>query len=566
MALTTAAFTIAGGKLMQASGAVPDADTWAIGSNVSTNGNHAMMSFTNAAWATLAASDDGVVIDATLTVYVATAGTPACAFYLWGSIFETEATPAAADYGKPANTDVPLTNDDYRVKIHEIFASGVAVTLNQAVTIKVPGMLFAGQSHVELEIRPDVVGVPGATEVVTIHSTTTSTTQYRPALSVTYSTKANYVDPEGGASYDLTGSNSYMAIGVETVPGEPVKPNIILEAIDMSMTAVPQKIASPARNRSRIAPSRMAPGRIRVSGGASIVVTPEKMWPLLLTQMKLVSTTDEGTIGGVQVYEHTFEVAQAEDTKTLTVLIRRGNQYEIYTGCRVGNMSFAMPQDEPVTMQFDMFAKACFVYDESSAGGEDLPFILGSTAAEDDDDNSFYTFIHAYLQIDGSEVESSNIRNVSLGLGQNIYEKTGYSRRREVQGHGVGGTSASIDVERYFQNSAELFKAFGHEKWGFPFAGQKNLIQEEYKVLLESPRYNGFGTQIQSVVFNFPRVEFGAVLPDNPRDGFIMITQQGSALKDDGINTNFQIILRNSEPASTFAPLTDYITCLPYRE
>lgn len=567
MALTTGNWTLADGDLLTASSIVSPAATWLIGSNVSTNGNHACLSFTDAAWATLASTNDGVVKDAELFIKVATSGTPSGGFDLWGATFANPATISfATDYGGAENNQVPLTNNAYRVKIHKIIAGGVALTAGQVVSCKIPSMLFAGRSHVMLQIRPDVTGVPVATHAVEIHSPTAVSPSGRPTLTVTYGTKADYLDPESGFRTLHTGSNSFMAIGVEELPGVPVKPNIILDVIDPTMTPVPQQIVSPARNRSRISPSKMSVGRIRVSGGASIVLTPERWFPLLLTQYKLASTTNEGLIDGVQVYEHTFKVGQPEDTKTLTVLLRKGNIYELYTGCRVANLNFSITQDDAVTASFDIFAKAVFIYDEMSAGGDDLPFILGATAAEDSDENSFYTFIHAYVDIDGNTVEAECIRTISLGVGQNVYEKTGLSRRREVQGHYLGGVSASIDVERYFVNEADLFRVMGHEAWGFPLAGKKQLVQQNYEVLLESPRYNDSGTSVQSIRFVMPIVQWAQVTTTNPRDEAIMLTQQGAVLKDDALGTNFRIIVRNSHPASFFDPLTDRVTVIPVRQ
>jgi len=567
MALTTGNWTLADGDLLQAAAIVAPATTWVIGDNTSTNGNHACFSFTDSTWATLASSDDGVVKDAEFFIKIETGNTPSGGFDLWAAKFATPGTIAfATDYGGAENNQVPINNNAYRMKIHKIVTGGVALTTGQVISCKIPSMLFAGQSHVMLQIRPDVTGVPAADHEITIHSPTAATTGDRPRLAVTYGTKTDYLDPASGFRTTKSGAESFMAIGVEANPGVPVKPNIILEAIDPTMTPVPQQVVSPARNRSRISPSKMSPGRIRVSGGASIVITPERWFPLLLTQYKLASTTDEGPIDGVQVYEHTFEVGQPEDTKTLTVLIRKGNVYELYTGCRVANLSFSLTQDDAITAQFDMFAKAVFIYDENAAGGEDLPFLLGATAAEDSDDNSFYTFIHAYVDIDGNTVEAECIQTITLGLGQNVYEKTGFSRKREVQGHYLGGASASIDVNRYFENEADLMRVMGHEAWGFPIAGKKKLIQTDYEIILESPRYNDNGADIQSIRFKLPKVQWAQVTTTNPRDEAIMLTQQGAALKDDSIGTNIQIVVRNSHPASFFDPLTDLVTVIPVRQ
>ncbi|MFN9114638.1 MAG: hypothetical protein ACK5XN_31635, partial [Bacteroidota bacterium] len=104
MALTTVNFSFADSDLMQASGPVAPATTWLIGSNVSTNGNHGLISFTNAGWAALAASEDGAVKTATFYTKTSAGNTPTCDIVVYGARFTTPASIVAGDYGKVANT------------------------------------------------------------------------------------------------------------------------------------------------------------------------------------------------------------------------------------------------------------------------------------------------------------------------------------------------------------------------------------------------------------------------------------------------------------------------------
>lgn len=563
MALTNVNFTIADSDLMQASGPVAPASTWLIGSNVSTNGNHGLLSFTDSGWATLVSGTGGAVRTAIFSVKTSAGNTPTANIVVYGAVFGNPASIATADYGKVANTDLPLSDDDYRVKLGTLFPAGVAVGPDVTSSVRIPSFLFAGQTHVMLQIRPDVVGVPGANDSVTIHSPTAATAGDRPTLAVEYAPIEDIDDPEVGFYTLQTGADSFMAIGLEGSPGVAVKPNLILEVVDMDLQPRPSNIMSPARNRSRVMPSRMATGRVRPMGSASIVLTPGVWYPLLRSQYKLVSSTDEGLISGVQVYEHTFEVAKAKDTLTMTVLTKRGDFYEIYAGTRVANMNWGFSQDEAVQMSFDMMAKSYYMYDENAAGGPNLDYIMAADAQEDDPDNEFFSFINTYATVDGNEKIAEGVRSINLGIGQNVFEKTGFSRRRSVQGHYVGSASASISIESYFESDTALRNALGLARHEYPLAPDRELIYKDWEVRLESPQYHELGQQVQGITIKMPRVIFGDNQVDNPRDAAIMVIQNGAALIDENIGTNIQIVVRCQHPASFFEPSTDLITVLP---
>jgi len=563
MALTTVNFGFADSDLMQASGPVAPATTWLIGSNVSTNGNHGLLSFTDAGWAALAALEDGAVKTATFYTKTSVGNTPTCDIVVYGASFTTPASIVAGDYGKVANTQIAKTDDDYRVKLGVLYPAGVAVGSGVSSDIRIPSFLFSKSSHVMLQIRPDVVGVPGANDAVTIHSPTAASTADRPTLTVEYGTLADIDDPESGFYTLQTGADSFIAFGLEGNPGVAVKPNLILEAVEMDLQPRPSNIMSPARNRSRIMPSRMAVGRVRPMGSATIVVTPGVWFPLLRSQYKLVSTTDEGLISGVQVYEHTFEVAKAKDTLTMTVLMKRGDFYEIYAGTRVANMNWAFAQDDAVQLSFDMMAKSYYMYDENSAGGPSLEYIMASDAQEDDPDNEFFSFINTYATVDGDEKIAECTRTINLGIGQNVYEKTGFSRRRSVQGHYVGAASASISIESYFESDRALRNALGLKVHEYPLAPNRELIYNDWQIKLNSPKYYDLDQQIQGITISMPRVMFGDNTVDNPRDAAIMVIQNGAALIEESTGTNVQVIVRCQHPASFFDPQTELITVLP---
>jgi hypothetical protein len=529
-----------------------------LGGAVGDNGDHAVLRFD-----TSVIPVAETIVDADFRANIQAGVTPTSGFRLWASEFGS-GNPTIADYNKAANNVYEGgATGTLRVELGEVIAAQ-AYILDDEVSLPVPSRFIrqGGSEVSDFEIRPDVAGVPGAGHVATIYGGGELTEVTKIARLTGFSLTDAELRAENTYRFTAVGAESFLALGVETSPGVPVKPNVLLDLLSSTLDGQAENLQSQALSRQRARPRKMAVGREGASGAINIELTPERWGIVLLGMMEKTVTNDLGVIGAppVQTYEHVFQVATTDKIKTFTGVQKNGAFFQVFPGLTIGMIDISAQLDAAITANIDFAGRSEFLYDWDSAGGETAPALLAATAGYDSVDNAFYSFVGGAMEFDASgDVDGRCITSCRISLRQNVNEKRGFTRKRRISGHYVGGFEVEVSFEAYFENEVQLRKYLGVTHTSFPFTAEQDI---QFQAMTFS--FAGtLGVTNQELLINVPKMVYSVVRKPVQSEDAIKLDCTAFGVVDAAKNGNVEITWTNGQAGAFFDPLTDLITILP---
>ena len=492
--------------------------------------------------------DTHSVIDLYLRVKVAANDTLAVPFEVWREQFGASIT--AADYNNGTANNTPASR---RYKVG-VLAPAATYASGTVLSLRLPSDVLhdADNAFTDLTIR--AASTPGADDTLVIHGSSATTPADRPRLNgiaVPLAELDNYRQPAHG-------DDTFVAFGMETTEGVPVKPTVLVSVTEHSLAGFASNIASGAVSRNRSRPIAAAADATGAGGSVMFEITPERWVMLLMGMFKIHSTSGPTTIDGVATYVHTLRVRERYEVPSFTTAYEEGDFIKVQRGTKVGGFDFSSQLGTPMTGSMSLASLEEWHYDKGSAG-DNLEYILGSTAAYDSINNSFATRIRATVSMGNGAVRGAQVPNVSLSLQQSLSLREGHDGKRHPSKVRVGGFSVGASFTMEYTDEALILQQLGIPRNTFPARPQMEVILDS----LEFEVRGILGGNNQKLKFTSPKALVMVAAPSQAADQVGSLQCELMGFNDDSKGGSMEIELTCSHPASFFDPSTDLITVVP---
>lgn len=262
---------------------------------------------------------------------------------------------------------------------------------------------------------------------------------------------------------------------------------------------------------------------------------------------------------------HALKVGAARDLKTLTIVQRKGRVFHnVYHGAMISSLGFSIQPDRPIVGSMEVVARGSSVHDKEAVGGDDAPYVLGSTAAYDSTANGMLTYIGVKVLHDDRET-GDKVQSVDIVLNQSVNERRGTNRKRGPSSLYALGLTCGVSFPLYFENEIQLRKFFGVSHTEFPLDAEQGRQIQFQEVAVRAAGGVGYDedTPEQEVLWLFPKLSYDVVRSPIQGEAGIMLNCSATAHVDEDANTNIWMFIKNEDAASIFSASTDYITVLP---
>lgn len=491
---------------------------------------------------------------------------------LWASDFGASVT--TADHNLPQRNHDTSTSNPRRVRIGRYILHTAAV--DSVHKIQIPSRFINRDGNSDFELRFVSDTILGATDSLTIAGAASvsgsyvidpienpsgemiaglTTTDERPRLVMLYYTPAEY-DALPDPCIPSVDSESWVGFGIEQFCGYPVKIDRFFDATSTDIDTFAQNLASNTIRPERTAITKMAIGREGAGGGIAFQMTPEK-WTGLLRGMFKITNSSSATVNSQQVWTHEFKIAQTREIRFFTLGAKKSQEYyAIFPGSILDSLNMSLSLDSFVECSASFLSRTAHHYNTYSVGINEA-YIRSATAGYDPDVP--LSFTGAQLTLNGRVAET--IDSVSIGFSNNAGEiRTLVRNTRGVKQHFPGKLTASISFSMFFEDFDVLRKFLGDDGIDFPFSAKRSIQFDSFEVSLAGPD----GEAMQEIKILFPRMSYTVTrLPLENTGGPIMLSAEAEATLDPAQGTSVVVTVKNSEPASAFAPSSDTLTVLP---
>lgn len=464
----------------------------------------------------------------------------------------------------------PTTGSAAFAKLKEIFDN--TATTDDVFIIAVPpryinrnASLNSGYTDIELRSNAVISGNnettsiygSGATGNITLsfdaYGTASFVSGQIPTLTIVTLSPADEID-ENEYNEIAVRDGSYVAFDIEDDRGFPVKGKYQLDFIDTDLDGGTENLFSEAAQANRQRPGKSTTGREGAAGSVSFHLTPENWMKLLRGWFKVSSTT------GSDPYTHTLVPASYKEVPAFTFVRKFGNNgmRNVYRGCSLSTLTIEAGFNQLVRGSLSVMGRQEFNYTLPDAYGDDDEYILNSAAGYDT--NAPLSFNGAEVYID-SVVNYGTIPRFSLTFNNGVSEIEGLRRRRDITGHIIGGFTANVAFDIYFENDVLLRNFAAQAGLGDPWKAGTTITFNRIDLKLAGPD----GASTQELVFTFEKLMVQTIRkPIGTAEGGILLPVAGLAtLGNNSVNNIATVTVLNSHPASFWNASTDVITVLP---
>jgi hypothetical protein len=487
----------------------------------------------------------------------------------------------AADYGAAITvadyaalgarvTTYPTSGSAAFARLKEIFDN--TAVANDSFSVAFPPRFVNRDTglnggYTDIEIRSNTA-ISGSNETTTIYGssatgnigiaygedgTPTITGGEIPTLVITTLTPSEEID-ENEFNEIAVRDGSYVAFDIETTRGFPVKAKHMLDFVDTDLDGGTENLFSEAVQSNRQRPGKSTTGREGAGGSVSFHLTPEVWVKLLRGWFKVSSTTGAGP------YTHTLVPASFKEVPAFTFVRKFGNSgmRNVYRGCSLGTLTVDAGFNQIVRGSLSVMGRQEFNYMLPDAYGDADEYILNSAAGYDN--NATLSFNGAEVHID-SVVNYGTIPRFSLTLNNGISEIEGLRRRRDITGHIIGGFTANVSFDIYFENDVLLRNFAAQAGLDDPWKAGTTITFNRIDFKLEGPD----GAAAQEIVFTFEKLMVQTIRkPIGTSEGGIILPVAGLAtLGNNAISNIATITVLNDHPASFWDASTDEIVVVP---
>lgn len=486
-------------------------------------------------------------------------------FDLWAAEYGAAIT-GAGDYGTAASNVSPI-----RVKLKRVLTT--ATLANDTFVASIPPRFVnrdtgSNGGFSDFEIRPDGAGTgleelaiygSGGTGQIVVTTDAYGTSTYVSGQIATLIIDA--VTPavelsENSFNEIAVRDGSYLAFDTETTRGLPVKGKYLLDMIDTDLDTYCENLFSEAVQRNRQRPGKAAVGKEGAGGSVNFHPTPEVWVKMLMGWFKVSSTT------GSNPYTHSLVPANYKEVPSFTFVKKYGNNSmrNVYRGCMLGTLSLSARYGQLVTASCSIMGRQEWSYTHADAYGAQTPdeYVLSSTAAYDT--NGVLSFNGCEVAIDGT-TNYGTIPGFTITINNGIAEVEGLRRRRDITGHIVGGMTAEVSFELYFENDVLLRNFAACANLEDPWVAGSTLTFNAITFKLAGPA----GATTQEIVFTIEKFLAMTIKKPIPgQDGAIILPVSGiCTLGNNAVSNILTVTVMNSQASTIWNASTDTITVIP---
>lgn len=456
-------------------------------------------------------------------------------------------------------TQIPATSFsiDFLVLIEQLFSSATVVA-NQVVTFAVPTIYLnpdttLNAGFTDLLVMPGAGYTPGATASVTIAGTINVAP---PTLVVRTASPAEYIQDLVPNRSQGVGAESYVAFGIESVAGRPVKGAVMLDLLNSGMDANATNLVSNAVRSNRMGTGKVAPGAAMPGGSATFNITPNK-WIALLAGFMGVPTN---TVVNGSFRTETMKPAKNADLYSYTIIEKIGDIRRIFPGSKVNSMSISVDMDSILDATISFGSTQNINYTPNDAGTNDSR-LLKSTASYDSQANGLYSFTGAYITVDGVE-DQTKFQNFSLSLDNMMNARRSLNRKRTPNGFYTTDFSATVSFDLYFQDEIQMKNYMGSLDKNGTWRPGKQMVFQNVALNL-----TGEDCDNHQIIFNFHKLIYTTAEITIPGNEGLVIRCSATAMLSEGDATSLTMTVKHSNGADTWTKSTDprdNITVVPF--